>query len=100
MIDGTYNVKLKTPLGAMKAVVELKNNGDNTCSGKIVCMKSVAPFETGEVDGDNFKFSAIMPTPLGKIGFDMAGHIDGDTFYAETDSKLGHIIVSGDRAAE
>ena len=98
MIDGIYNVKLKTPLGSLKAVVYLNDNGDNTCSGKITCMKSVAPFETGEIDGNNFKFSAIMPTPLGKINFDMVGHIDGDTFYAETDSKLGHIIVSGERA--
>ena len=30
MIDGKYNVKLKTPLGAMKAVVELGSKEDNT----------------------------------------------------------------------
>lgn len=96
-IEGTYNIKLKTPLGFMKAVVEMHQN-DNVCSGQITCLDSVAPFENGEVDGNNFKFHAVMPTPIGKIKFDMAGSVDGDNFTAVTDSTLGHIDVVGERA--
>lgn len=96
-IEGVYNVKLKTPLGFMKAVVELHEE-NNTCSGQIVCLDSKAPFENGEVNGNQFKFNAVMPTPIGKIKFDMEGSIDGDVFQATTNSTLGHIVVTGERA--
>ena len=96
-IEGTYNIKLKTPLGFMKAVVEMHEEGA-VCSGKVTCLDSVAPFENGEVDGNHFKFHAVMPTPIGKIQFDMAGQVEGDTFTAVTDSTLGHIDVTGERA--
>lgn len=98
MIDGIYNVSLKTPFGALKAVVELQAKDDGSCFGKVKCMGKEAEFDDGTVDGDTFKFAAVMPTPLGKMDFKLDGKIDGDVFYAETDSKLGHIIIQGNRA--
>ena len=96
-IEGVYNIKLQTPLGFMKAVVEMHEEG-GTCSGQITCLDSKAPFENGEVNGSHFKFHAVMPTPIGKINFDMEGSVDGDSFQAITDSTLGHITVTGERA--
>ena len=96
-LDGKYNIRLKTPLGHMKAVVTMEEK-DGKVSGNITCMASVAPFENGVVDGNKFSFSAIMPTPLGKIKFDMSGSVEGDAFNAETDSSLGHIVITGERA--
>lgn len=96
-VEGVYNIKLKTPLGFMKAVVEMHENG-NTCSGKITCLDSKAPFENGEVNGNRFKFHAVMPTPIGKIKFDMEGSVEADAFHATTESTLGHIVVTGERA--
>ena len=98
-LDGKYNIRLKTPLGHMKAVVVMEEK-DGKCSGSITCLASVAPFENGDVDGNKFKFSAVMPTPVGKIKFDMEGSVDGDEFNAVTDSSLGHIVITGERVAE
>ena len=96
MLDGTYAVKLKTPMGVKKGDVELHAEG-NELTGKLIIMGKENPFTSGEADGDNFRFCGEMTTAVGKVAFDCSGQVLGDAIEGTVITKKGNLIMSGTR---
>ncbi|MCH9274866.1 hypothetical protein JS533_000990 [Bifidobacterium amazonense] len=95
MIDGTYNVTVRTPLGARKGVVELKDDG-GTLVAK-VNVKGRSQTAVGTVDGTMFAFSGTMKTPVGLLDYHIGGWVDGDDITAVCATSKGKFSVNGKR---
>ena len=81
MIDGTYNVMLKTTMGVKKG--ELIFSGeDSVLTGKLVVMGNDNLFETISLDGNNFKCT---------------GSVEGDNIEGVAKTKKGNMSLSGKR---
>ncbi len=96
MLDGTYTVKLKTPMGVKKGDVEFRTDG-NDLTGKLIIMGKENPFTSGEADGENFRFCGEMTTAVGKVAFDCSGKVAGDAIEGNVKTKKGNLIMSGTR---
>lgn len=64
MIDGTYSVMLKTPMGVKKGEIIFSAEG-SSLTGKLIVMGNENQFETGSVDGDRFTFTVEIKTSMG-----------------------------------
>ncbi len=53
MVDGTYQVRMRTPLGVKNGELILHSN-DGTLNGSLVVMGKKNIFEPGTTDGKNF----------------------------------------------
>lgn len=61
MINGTYEVKMMTPLGLKKGELVLNQYG-NVLTGTMVILGKETPIENGETDGENIRFSVELKT--------------------------------------
>ena len=96
MIDGTYNVMLKTPMGVKKG--ELIFSGeDSVMTGKLVVMGNDNLFETVSIDGNHFIFTGEIKTAMGKVPYECIGNVDGDNIEGIAKTKKGNLSLSGKR---
>ncbi|MBN2006527.1 MAG: hypothetical protein JXA21_24460 [Anaerolineae bacterium] len=98
MIDGTYDVTVETPMGALKGTVVLRQEGE-ALTGKFTIMGKEAEFSGGAITGNQCSFSGEMVTPLGNMPYTINGTVDGDTLAATAETQLlGKLAISGVRA--
>ncbi len=96
MIDGTYNVMLKTTMGVKKG--ELIFSGeDSVLTGKLVVMGNDNLFETISLDGNNFNFTGEIKTAMGKVPYECTGSVEGDNIEGVAKTKKGNMSLSGKR---
>lgn len=96
MIDGTYSVSLKTPMGLKKGDLVLATK-EGTLTGKMIIMGKENPITDGTCEGDSFHFAGDLKTAVGKLSFTCDGSVSGDTLTAETRSKKGNFQITGKR---
>lgn len=96
MIDGTYSVMLKTPMGAKKGEL-IFSTEDLVLSGKLVVMGNNNMFNTCTADGDNFTFTGEIKTAMGKVAYECTGKVDGDNIEGIAKTKKGNMSLSGKR---
>ncbi|MBT1169623.1 hypothetical protein [Bifidobacterium sp. SO4] len=96
MIDGTYNVIVRTPLGARKGVVDLSDK-DGVLTATVT-VKGRTQNATGTADSDAFAFSGKAKTPVGMLDYRINGHVDGDDITAVCLTAKGEFSISGKRA--
>ena len=94
MINGTYEVKMKTPMGLKKGELVLNQYG-NVLTGTMVILGKETPIENGETDGEHIRFSGELKTPVGKVAFDCVGTIKDGALNAEAKTKKGNFILTG-----
>lgn len=97
MVDGTYNVTLKIPFGALKGVVTLTTAEDGVCSASLTLQGQTQQAE-GTASGDSFSFAGEADTPLGAMSYQITGTADGQTIDATAKTKVGNLKVTGSRA--
>lgn len=97
MVDGTYNVTLKIPFGALKGVVTLATAEDGTCLASLT-LQGQTQQVTGVANGDSFSFAGEADTPLGAMSYQITGTADGQTLAATAKTKVGNLQVTGARA--
>lgn len=95
-IEGTYDVTVKTPMGAIKGTVVLCQKGEEL-TGKFAIMGKEAAFSGGVITGNQCSFSGEMVTPVGNVPYTINGTIDGDTFAATAETQLGKMDINGVR---
>lgn len=95
--DGTWNVKMNTPMGAQNATLTLVTNG-NDLSGTMSSPLGNMEFAGGTVDGDNLSWTIAVQQPM-PMEILTTATIDGDNLSGQ--SKLGSMgtaTLTGTRA--
>ena len=99
MIDGTYEVSAKTPLGAKKGRLVLATSGEECTADLSIAGKTKRL--VGTIDGDAvvFEGSVKMPFPFGKVNYVLAGSVVGDELVGLCRTKKFSFDVTGMRVA-
>jgi hypothetical protein len=99
MIDGTYNVEAKTPLGKKAGTIVLATE-DNVCNAELSVAGKTAHLK-GTVDGENVTFegSTKMPFPFGKVNYTLVGTVEGDNLHGTCKTKKFSFEINGTRVS-
>ncbi|MDP6607227.1 MAG: hypothetical protein QF664_13380 [Dehalococcoidia bacterium] len=74
-VEGSWALKISSPMGEQPATLELK--GSDSLTGSMNA--SVGNSElTGSLDGDAIEFKGEMDSQMGKIELTFTGTVDGD----------------------
>lgn len=96
MVDGTYGVILKTPMGVKKGDLVLKSESD-VLTGAMIVMGQENPIAAGTVTGDSFTFTGELKTAVGKVPFECSGTVTGDEITGTAKTKKGNLAMTGKR---
>lgn len=98
MIDGTYTIKVDTPLGKRPGTVILKTKG-NVVYADINAPVVGKQTTEGTVKGDSFTTEGTFKLKLfGKVTYKLNGTVAGDNLHIVIDSSKGQIKLDGVRA--
>ncbi len=99
MLDGTYEVKARTPLGKKRGTVVLTSNG-NVCDAELHIGKKSKQLQ-GVFDGEfvMFEGSVKMPRPFGKVEYQLVGTVEGDVLFGILSTKKFKFEVNGSRVS-
>jgi hypothetical protein len=76
IIDGDWDVLVKSPMGEQKSVASLKADG-NVLTGRNASSAETQPLVDGKVDGDKLSWSMNATSPF-PIKLDFEATISGD----------------------
>lgn len=95
MIDGSWDVTIKTPIGSLTVVYEFAGSGATaTLKGETVPLRDVT------VDGDRVTWSQSVTTPM-RLNLDFDVTIDGDHMAGHSRAgRLPRSTVTGRRVAQ
>ena len=96
MVDGTYQVRMRTPLGVKNGELILHSN-DGTLNGSLVVMGKKNIFEPGTTDGKNFNFKGKIQNSVGKTDYVCSGSVNGDELSGIAKTKKGDLALNGIR---
>lgn len=96
MVDGTYNVMLKTPMGVKKGQLILASDGE-ALTGKLIALGEENCFTNGSTSGDSFTFSGELKTAMGKVAYECAGSVDDNAISGSVKTKKGTLALTGKR---
>ena len=83
--DGSWNIKINSPMGAQEAVLTLVTDG-NSLSGNMAGSQGTQEFSGGTVDGDSLAWEVEMTQPM-PMKLEITGTVSGDSI--EGNVKLG-----------
>lgn len=96
MVDGTYEVSLKSPMGLKKGELKLHSEG-GVLSGGMTVMGKENPIGPGTAEGDNFSFSGELKTAVGKLAYMCEGRVEGNAISGVAKTKKGDLPLTGKR---
>lgn len=97
MVDGTYEVKVDTPLGAKTGMVTLVSRG-TVLDGNVEARGLGKLSATGTVNGDAFEVEGSARVfPLGKVSYRINGRVEGDVLTATCSTNKGSLDIRGTR---
>ncbi len=82
IIDGTWNVSIKTSVMPLKGTFVLKTDGD-VLSGTATTSFGTNNITDGKVDGNKIEFKVDSATPFGSATLEVKSTIDGDSLKGE-----------------
>ncbi len=100
MIDGTYAVLAKTPLGKRKGHLVLATEGDVCYADLTVAGKTKRLEGTLEGEDVTFEGNVRMPFPFGKVAYVLSGTVVGDELNGVCRAKKFAFDVNGTRVFE
>mgnify|MGYP006086639339 CR=1 FL=1 len=83
--DGTWNMKMSTPMGEQAGTLTLVTNG-STLTGTMSGPQGALDIEGGTVEGDSLTWTVNMTSPM-PIKVEATATVDGDSISGE--AKLG-----------
>lgn len=96
MIDGTYAISIKTPMGLKKGELTLAGN-DGILTGKMSALGKENEITPGTYSGDDFAFSGELKTAVGKLAYNLSGTVNGNELSGVAKTKKGDLILKGTR---
>ena len=95
--DGTWDIKMETPMGAQEAQIELKTDAGNVTGAMKSPMGSIDITE-GTADGDNLTWKASMAQPM-PMTLEFTATVDGDNISGQVAlGTFGNAAFAGTRA--
>lgn len=98
-VEGTWNLSISTPVGKIKAVVELRRQSDGTLTGVAHGIGEEVPLSDIALVGGQLTWKQAITKPMRlNLAFDVT--VDGDTLNGT--SKAGRLpasTVTGERRA-
>ncbi len=82
VVDGTYQVKLNSPMGLQEGTLTLRME-DGSLSGTVAGQIGTADFSGGMADGEVASWSMEVPGPIGKMKVTCRVTITGDDLSGE-----------------
>jgi hypothetical protein len=96
--DGKWEIVINSPMGAVKATLDLKTDGASL-TGSQQAAQGSGPLENGKVDGDNLSWSAKISSPM-PMTLDFSGAVDGDKLSGTVKAgAFGSFPFTGNRVA-
>ncbi len=96
--DGKWEITINSPMGAVKATLDLKIDG-TTLTGTQQAAQGSGPLENGKADGDTLSWSAKISSPM-PMTLDFTGTVAGDTLSGSVKAgSFGSFPFTGNRVA-
>jgi hypothetical protein len=96
MIQGKWNITIKTPVGDKTGVLELKVDG-NTLTGSLSDAEHHVLISDGLVEGNQLKWKAKITKPM-NLSFKFTATVEQDRISGDARHMLGTATFSGTRA--
>ena len=97
-IDGKWEVTINSPMGAQKATLDLKADG-NALTGSQTAMAGTQPVTNGKIDGNNLSWSASITSPM-PMTLEFTGTVDGEKMSGSVKAgAFGSFPFSGGKTA-
>jgi hypothetical protein len=96
MVEGRWNITIKTPMGDKSGVLELKTEG-TVLTGSLSDGEHYAPISDGKVTGNTLSWTAKMTTPM-RMSFKFTATVDSDRISGAAKHLLGKATFTGSRA--
>ena len=96
MVDGKWNVTIKTPAGDKSGVLELNPEG-TTLTGSISGPDHFAEINDGKIDGNQLSWSAKITKPM-RLSLKFTATVEADRISGAAKHLLGKATFTGSRA--
>jgi hypothetical protein len=99
MIDGTYNVTVKSPIGVNRGSLKLESTADGEkvkASLSLIGMGNL--HSMGKVNGNEFTMQGNMRMfTFGHLAYNIKGEVEGRKLYAIAETSHGTLSIQGTR---
>ncbi len=93
-MDGIYDIKLNTPMGAMNGRVMLKTNGENI-EGVLEIMGMKNSLNGGKVKGNQCYFKGNIKNNALSIEYEIMGQLTGNVLNIYAKTNMGEFKLQG-----
>ncbi|MDP9010362.1 MAG: hypothetical protein M3N91_16945 [Pseudomonadota bacterium] len=98
MVQGKWNITIKTPMGDKSGVLELKVS-DKTLTGSLSDAEHHVAISDGRVEGNKLSWKAKITKPM-RLSFKFTAIVEQDRINGDARHLLGTAAFSGTRAEE
>jgi hypothetical protein len=96
MVQGKWNITIKTPVGDKSGVLELKTEGTRL-TGSLSDAEHFAAISDGTVEGNRLSWSAKITKPM-RMSFKFTATVEADRISGAAKHLLGKATFTGTRA--
>ncbi|HEY4442672.1 MAG TPA: hypothetical protein VGN30_00205 [Steroidobacteraceae bacterium] len=96
MVQGKWNITIKTPMGDKSGVLDLKTDG-TALTGMLSSDEYQAAISDGKVDGNKLSWSAKITKPM-RMSFKFSATVEADRISGAAKYLLGKATFTGTRA--
>jgi hypothetical protein len=96
MVQGKWNITIKTPMGDKSGVLELHVNG-KTLTGSLSDAEHHVAISDGRIEGNQLSWKAKITKPL-RLSFKFTAIVEHDRISGDARHMLGAATFTGTRA--
>ena len=97
-VDGKWEITINSPMGAQKAVLDLKTDGA-TLTGTQTAQGTTQPLANGKLEGATLSWSANITTPM-PMTLEFHGSVENDVLKGSVKAgAFGSFPFAGTRSA-
>jgi hypothetical protein len=96
MVQGKWNITIKTPMGDKSGVLDLKTEG-TMLTGSLSDAEHYAAISDGMVEGNKLSWSAKITKPM-RMSFKFTATVEADRISGAAKHLLGKATFTGTRA--
>lgn len=93
-MNGLYEFNIQSPMGNIKALVQLIVNGNNL-SGYVDVMGKRNQFNNGTVCDNQLSLSGKISASIATIQYDITGNVQGNTLNLFAKTNMGNFNLQG-----
>lgn len=95
-MDGLYEFNIKSPMGNMRALINIITNG-NTFTGYVDMMGKKTEFKNGTISGNNLYVTGNFSSGLMSLKYSISGHVENNTLYLNAQTNMGNFNLQGNK---